>query len=218
MIEDKILNWSQLSKCPESPGVYAWYFRPELTDHDIEKLISDIKKDELNSKQVIEYFLNERIFKYFRQKQYHVEISGQLKPKYTGQIEHVQEPSSGLIERVQENPKRLFIIRALLEKSTPLFASPLYVGMSKNIKVRINQHCNFIKQLRDKSSNSFLRLQQYSILTEEEKSFAERVVEREIPPSRLFIAYQVVEPTEENVYVDLENIINRIYYPTFGRN
>jgi len=218
MNENNILDWSQLAKCPESPGVYAWYFRPELTDHDIENLISNLKKDESKSKKLIEDFLNERIFKYFKQKQYQVEISGQLKARYQGKMEHIQEPSSGLIERVQENPQRLLTIRTLLERSTPLFASPLYVGMSKNLKTRINQHCNFIKQLRDKSSNSFLRIQQDFVLTEEEKSFAERVVDRELPPSRLFIAYQVVEPTEENVYVDLENIINRIYYPTFGRN
>jgi hypothetical protein len=217
METSKVLNWSEVSRCPESPGIYAWYFRPELTDHDIHKLIENINSGCDESMQVVEDFFHERLFKYFRQKPYKVKLSGSLKPNYEGNIEHIQKISSGLIERIIEKPDRLFAIRDLLQKSTPMFASPLYVGMSKNLKYRISQHCNFIKQLRERSSNPFANTHQFNI-TDEERNFAERVVEKELPSSRLFLTYQVTDSTDENIYVDLENIINRIYYPTFGRN
>ena len=217
METSKVLNWSEVSRCPESPGIYAWYFRPELTDHDIHKLIESINSGSDESIRVVEDFFHERLFKYFRQKPYKVKLSGSLKPNYEGNIEHIQKISSGLIERIIEKPDRLFAIRDLLQKSTPMFASPLYVGMSKNLKYRISQHCSFIKQLRERSSNPFANTYQFNI-TDEERNFAERVVEKELPSSRLFLTYQVTDSTDENIHVDLENIINRIYYPIFGRN
>ena len=217
MVENKILNWSEVANCPELPGIYSWYFRPELTDHDINNLIEKIRLNKENASEYIHSFFEDRLFRYFKQKPYNVEISGQLKAQYKGDIDHIQEISPGLIERVLEDPNRLHAIRDLLHKSTPLFASPLYVGMSKNIKTRIMRHCNFIKQLREQVSNPFSKVMQYD-LTGEERNFAERVVDKELPSSRLFLAYQITDTADENIYVDLENIINRIYYPTFGRN
>jgi hypothetical protein len=188
-----------------------------VIQHDINKLIERISIDKENSTDIIQSFFQDRLFKYFKQKPYNVEISGPLKAQYEGTLDHIQEISPGLVERVLENPKRLHSIRDLLQQSTPLFASPLYVGMSKNLKARIMRHCNFIKQLREQVSNPFSKLLQYD-LTGEERNFAERVVERELPSSRLFLAYQITDTNDENIYVDLENIINRIYYPSFGRN
>lgn len=213
----KVLNWSEVSRCPESPGIYAWYFRPELTDRDIYNLIESINSERKEIMQIVEDFFHERLFKYFREKPYKVKLSGSLKPNYEGNIEHIHRISSGLIERIIEKPDRLFAIRDLLQKSTPMFASPLYVGMSKNLKFRISQHCRYIKQLRENASSPFAKIYQFNI-TEEERNFAERVVEKELPSSRLFLTYQATDTSDENIYVDLENIINRIYYPTFGRN
>ena len=125
METSKILSWSEVSRCPESPGIYAWYFRPELTDHDISKLIEKMNAESEFSRQYVEDFFHERLFKYFRQKPYKVKLSGSLKPNYEGNIEHIQKISSGLIDRIIEKPERLYSIRDLLQKSTPMFASPL---------------------------------------------------------------------------------------------
>ena len=212
-----ILTWSELANCPEEPGIYAWYFRPELTDHDIAALIQTLRSSQGDGKEAVESFFHERLFRYFTLSPYHVELSGQLKARYWGKVAHIQDIAPGLIDRIIEIPERIFQIRDLLQTTSPMFASPLYVGMSKNIRVRIKQHCSFITQLRERSSNPFSKLFDYD-LSNEEKNFAQRVVEREMPSSRLFIAYQATPETYEKINVDVESIINRIYYPAFGRN
>ncbi len=216
MNKQQTLNWSEIAKAPDTAGIYAWYFRPELTDHDINNLIESMKVNPDNSSDEIRNFFTDRLFKYFMQKPYEVQISGQLKPKYSGKIEHKQEISDGLLQRIKENPQRLFSIRNLLQESAPMFASPLYVGKSNSIKHRVMQHINFIKKYKECATNPFIRLIDDEI-DMDEKSFAQRVVERGIPSSRLFLVYQTTD-TELDIQVDVENIINRIYYPTLGRN
>jgi asparagine synthetase B (glutamine-hydrolysing) len=216
MDKQQTLSWSEIAKAPDRAGIYAWYFRPELTDHDINNLIESIEINSDKASVEIRSFFAERLFKYFMQRPYEVQISGQLKPKYYGKIEHKQDITDGLIERIKENPRRLFSIRDLLQKSAPMFASPLYVGMSSSIKQRVMQHVNFIKKYKESTSNAFTRLSDDEIDIDE-KSFAQRVVERGIPSSRLFLVYQTTD-TELDIQVDVENILNRIYYPTLGRN
>ena len=216
MSSKQTLAWSEIGKAPDAPGIYAWYFHPELTDHDINILMDTIKEDPTNAAKKIRSFFTESLFKYFMQKPYEVEISGQLKPRYSGKVEHVQEISDSLINRIKENPDKLFAIRNILEQSAPMFASPLYVGMSVSIRQRVLQHSNFIKKYKESFNNPFSRSFDDDAISEE-KSFAQRVVERGIPSSRLFLVYQTTG-TDLDIQVDVENIINRIYYPTLGRN
>jgi hypothetical protein len=216
MNNNQTLAWSEIGKAPDLPGIYAWYFHPELTDHDINFLINKIKENPSNAAKEIRSFFTERLFKYFMQKPYEVELTGQLKPRYSGTVEHVQEISESLIKRIKENPEKLFSIRNILQQSAPMFASPLYVGMSVSIRQRVLQHSNFIKKYKESFNNPLLRVFDDEVLSEE-KSFAQRVVERGIPSSRLFLVYQTTG-TDLDIQVDVENIINRIYYPTLGRN
>jgi hypothetical protein len=85
-----------------------------------------------------------------------------------------------------------------------------------SIRQRVLQHSNFIKKYKESFNNPLLRVFDDEVLSEE-KSFAQRVVERGIPSSRLFLVYQTTG-TDLDIQVDVENIINRIYYPTLGRN
>lgn len=215
---ENFLNWSQIAKAPNKAGVYAWYFRPELTKYDLKSLYIHLSssEDELFKKKLIKDFLMERLFKYFKQTSYKVDLSGQLKAKYHGEITHEQEISDSLISRIYDKPNRLEAIIKILEESSPLFASPLYVGMSGNIQERLIQHTNIIKKIKDSYRNARI----YSSdddLSIEEKNFAQRVVEKEIPTNRLFVAFQITSDVED-VHVDIENIINRLYYPILGRN
>lgn len=219
MVEiENFLSWSQIAKAPNKSGVYAWYFRPEFTKHDLKLLYSDLDSghDEQSKKGLIRKFLIERLFKYFKQTPYKVDLNGQLKAKYHGTIEHEQEISESLISRIYEKPDRLISIIKILEHSSPLFASPLYVGMSGNIRERLIQHTRVIKKIKEERRNAKMYFSDED-LSLEEKNFAERVVEKEIPTSRLFVAFQVTQD-DQDVHIDIENIINRLYYPILGRN
>jgi hypothetical protein len=219
MVEiENFLSWSQIAKAPNKAGVYAWYFRPEFTKHDLRILYSDLAltQDEQSKKALIRKFLIERLFKYFKQTSYKIDLNGQLKAKYQGTIEHEQEISESLISRINEKPNRLLSIIKILEQSSPLFASPLYVGMSGNIRERLIQHTRTIKNIKEERRNAKMYFSDED-LSLEEKNFAERVVEKEIPTSRLFVAFQVTQD-DQDVHIDIENIINRLYYPILGRN
>lgn len=221
-MHENVLSWSELSQAPERPGIYAWYFRPQLTEYDINKFIKEIELNDGDENfacrsKIVKKFLNDRIFKYFEQKPYEVELKGVLKPRYSGEAVHRSEDdvSPDLIERLCSNPRSLFLINVALELSTPLIASPLYIGKAENLRDRIKVHKRMIQTLKNNIADNLASYLEYHPSLDE-KSFAQRVAEREIPSSQLFVAYTVVADTK--IVTDLENILNRIYFPILGRN
>ena len=215
--------WTEISSVPQKPGVYAWYYLPEITDFDLQQTIDQIKvyRDKGNVKaalETVEIFLESSLFRYFQEEPYQAVLRGSLKPKYEGCLEHKPELSGKLVERVVEEPERLITIKQVLEKSAPDFASPMYIGMSDNLGGRLKRH----KKLIEKYSSQFFSqssLQQIDTQETEnrDESFAMRICSRSIPPTRLFVTINILEDVGKR-YVDIENILNRIHYPLLGRN
>lgn len=209
-------SWHEIGDVPAAPGVYAWYYIPEITAFDLDQITSDIialkaKAGSSAAKEAVRAFLDQAVFRYFREQPYSAQLHGPLKPHYEGQIEHRPMLSESLLERIVEEPGRLATIRAVLEASAPDFASPIYIGMSEKLRARLSRH----KSLIEKYGES-------PILgcSEEERrdhSFAKEVRARSIPPSRLFVVATVISGPP-GTYVDIENILNRIHYPLLGRN
>jgi hypothetical protein len=207
--------WSELANIPDKPGIYAWYYKPEITSYDLEAAINNI--NELNEKgetdagnAFISTFLERHLFRYFIEDPFFARIVGQLKPTYEGELFHQLSPSEGLVHRLREKPERLRLIRDVLELSAPNFASPIYIGMSDRLKGRINGHKGLIERFREKNDSGVGD-------SKGDAGFARQVVKRKIAPERLFVATCVVDSTDD-IHVDLENILNRIFYPILGRN
>jgi hypothetical protein len=222
MTPASLLNWTELAKAPEAPGIYAWYFRPELTDFDIRALaaeIADLSGDQARTEKVrrIKLFLHKRIFRYFEQKPYFVELKGSLKPRYKGEVAHSpdEDLSNELVKRLAEEPLELFELRTCLESTTPLFASPIYIGMAENLRNRLVTHKRLMIALGETATLNTLNYANFE-LTTSEINFAERITERNIPTSRLFVATEKVEKVE--TAKNIENLLNRIYFPILGRN
>lgn len=222
-MRENILSWSELSQAPGNSGIYAWYFRPQLTEYDITRFIEDIKlassneEGDINQSTIVKKFFNDRLFRYFEQKPYDVELKGVLKPRYSGQIAHDSEGdiSTDLIQKIYEDPGSLFEINTALQRSTPLIASPLYIGKATNLHDRIKVHKRMIQALRTNIADNLDKYLEYAP-SQDERNFAQRVAEREIPSSQLFVAYTEVDKAE--IVTALENILNRIYFPILGRN
>lgn len=217
-----VLSWFDLINAPRKPGIYAWYFRPELLDSDINELKSDLDNansfnDESKKLESVRLFLRERIFSFFEQKPYQIELTGQLKPRFVGEVAHCadEDLSEALVRRIAENPNRLYELKKALETTSPLQASPLYIGMAEDIHLRVFKHKNLIIKLENEIV--FFRQKYLDFgYTAQEINFAERVVERKIPPTQLFVTYY--EAQSKSVANDIENILNRIYFPILGRN
>lgn len=211
----ELYEWAEIVNVPSKPGVYAWYYRPELTEFDLEETINRLQSNcksgnEADGKKVVETFLAEKIFQYFQEDPYRVKLEGPLKPRYKGELRHAPFPSPALIDRIIENPDRLRTIKEVLETSSPEFASPIYIGMSENLGERLEQHRKLIQKCREN------KLEKRSG-DSREHNFAFQICQRNIVPTRLFVAVRIIDGLD-NRYVDIENILNRIHYPLFGRN
>lgn len=222
-MESRIYQWDEIFEVPAKPGVYAWYYSPEFTDRDLKDLIDRVKskkeQDNIEDAQSEVYsFLYDRIFRFFQEEPYEALLKGSLKPEYGGKILHTPSISQDLINRIVEQPERVMLIRTVLGQSTPLFSSPIYIGMSKNLFKRINNHKNSITSIRSKGILNYDReINDAEKLRDRDRSFALRVCQRCLNPAQLSVSVLTLKVTG-NEYVDIENILNRVHYPILGRN
>ena len=215
-------QWSEVPAIGDVPGIYAWYYMPEITQFDIGKLIESVqshisKGDRASGSKQIEAFLEQFIFSYFAEEPYQTIMSGPLKPTYAGQLQHRPGVSTALVERLVDDPERLRTVKEVLETSAPDFASPIYIGMSEKLGRRLKHHRKLIEKYRAKRPEATFTPVSELRADQRDQSFARQIAEREINPQRLFVMIRLIN-AGANHYVDLENILNRIHYPLLGRN
>lgn len=210
----RALTWAEIDLAPERPGVYAWYSRLVISKADIDAIIKRVNEaklaDEAKAREAVEAALDRFIFSPYRETPYHVALRGQLKPKFSGEVAHEPSKSESLIDRLVANPERFRAISDILKAAAPWFTAPLYIGMATNLRSRLKQHRNKIVELRD--------LQGHGPIDDlAEAGFANQVVARNFDPTNLFVHIAEVD-VDTGEHNDLENILNRINYPIFGRN
>ncbi len=211
-------QWSEFGVVPEDGGIYAWYCSPEITEFDLDQAIASVTKlknsgDIQAAEKYVRDVLETRILRQFSEQPYNVVIDGSLKPTYRGQIYYDNSLSDSLVNRLVADPTRLCAIRDVMENSAPNFASPLYIGMAQNLRKRLNTHKSLIERHRERQFGD--RSADYQNTSD--AGFARQVAERKLPPERLFVVVCVMD-TINGAHNDVENLLNRIYYPVLGRN
>lgn len=214
-------RFNEIANAPDVPGVYSWYYRIELTDRDIAVCIAEVEAtpDEAAREALIETFLDRRLFRYYKEEPYTVELSGALKPRYAGRVEHIAEISQSLCKRVAEAPARLQDIKAALIHTVPRFASPIYIGVAKKLRSRLMQHVRLIEALQQHKAVAIGLGSPYESSEEEE---SDHKFAFEVTMLRDFATSSLVVNTlelsiDDAIRYDLENILNRINYPLCGR-
>lgn len=210
----RALTWAEIDLAPETPGVYAWYSRLVISKADIEDIVKRVqiarKESDAKARIEVEEALDRFIFSPYRETPYQVALRGQLKPKFSGEVLHEPSKSDSLIARLASNPERFRTVSEVLKTAAPWFTAPLYIGMAINLRSRLKQHRNKIVELRD--------LQGLATTDDTaEAGFANQVVARNFDPTNLFVHIAEVD-VDTGEHNDLENILNRINYPIFGRN
>lgn len=210
----RALTWSEIDLAPETPGVYAWYSRLVISKADVDDVVKRVRmagqESEAKAQVEIEDALDKFIFSPYRETPYQVALRGQLKPKFSGEVLHEPMKSDSLIDRLASNPDRFRTVAEVLKSAAPWFTAPLYIGMAINLRTRLKQHRNKIVELRDLQGL-------VSIDDVAEAGFANQVVARNFDPTNLFVHIAEVD-VDTGEHNDLENILNRINYPIFGRN
>lgn len=215
-------RFNEVANVPDVPGVYSWYYRIELTDRDIAVCIADVEAapDVASREEVIRTFLDRRLFRYYKEEPYRVDLTGPLKPRYAGFIDHIPEISSSLCQRVAEQPQRLNDLKTALIHTVPRFASPIYIGMATRLRTRLMQHVRLIETLQHLKASALSNGVVLGEMTEEEAN--DHKFAREVTVLRDFSTSSLVVNTlelsiDDAIRNDLENILNRINYPLCGR-
>lgn len=211
---ERALKWSEIDMAPETPGIYAWYASLVISKADVDEIIKNIiaakKLSDANARSVVEAALDRFIFTPYLETPYQVSLRGQLKPKFSGEVYHEPSKADSLVNRLVTQPERFGAISEILKIAAPWFTAPLYIGMAVNLRSRLRQHKNKIIELRD--------LQSYGETDDiSEAGFANQIVARKFDPTNLFVHFSEVR-VDTSEHNDLENILNRINYPIFGRN
>lgn len=215
-IEWSSINYSSLSKIirDDSAGVYAWYYKINLSTFDSKRLVEDVNNIERleDRKVVVKDFLERKLFNFFRYPEFSAKISGALIPTFTGSLEHNLEMTESLVDRIANDPDTILSVREALKEMAPEFSSPLYVGMASNLKRRLIQHKNLMLNIKDRKGKSF-----EDDVQKNDKNFAERVVSRGFVLNDMFVCVSEMS-ADDGLHNIIENIINRVNYPILGRN
>lgn len=208
-------KWNQIDSIPQRSGIYSWYLKLQISQADIDDVIQKVgvMKEESSeeAKNIIERFINKFILNPYKEEPYEVLIKGKLKPRYNGLVYNDQnEISEILILKVLENPDVLYSLVNVISEVSPYFNSPLYIGMAGDLRKRLKQHKSNIIKLKENSA-------EISFDLKNDAGFARQVVSRNMNYANLFVhvAYCDIDNLDPSI---LENILNRINYPIFGRN
>lgn len=216
------LSFDDVARAPRQPGIYAWYHRTEISHADITNHLTLISTmdDEAQRFEETRRFLEAQIFAPLRETDYDVSISGKLKPRYEGQLSHRPSISKSLVKRFAEDPSRLTNLDQILRASTPLFASPIYIGVArKSLQSRLMRHRRLIQGYRESTSlqGDDAQATRSSDTADVDHSFAWEVTHvRRLNPSKL-VVYTLTVDVDPDSALDAENILNRINYPLCGR-
>jgi hypothetical protein len=212
------LHWWTIDKAINKPGVYAWYYKPQLTNHDIDVLITTLKTAEAVTRgDLVREFLQRHIFDPLSDGPYTAAIRGPLKPTYEGALHIKAAISDDAVARIASNPERLRQIKAILEASVPDFSSPIYIGMATNLQRRLVSHKAAINRLKHTVHPAVELDETVSEDQYPTQSFAAEVVRRNLSVNNLIAVTQTTEFLSDE-YKDAENILNRLSFPICGRN
>jgi hypothetical protein len=224
-------RFDNVHQAPKKPGFYAWYYRFEVSDADIARVKQDLEAitDTGQRKEAMGSFLKTFIFKHFRETNYRVELKGKLKPLYSGEIEYSYPLGDKLLKRLADQPDLLDFLKWSLSSSLPYFASPLYIGLSDDLRRRLTSHKRLIEYYQDRKSQPGLLFEassEFETLDEKGHSFAREVtLEREffvpnLRVSTLVIPDELAKSGSElrDQLATVENILNRINFPLCGRS
>jgi hypothetical protein len=219
------LRFTDLTRAPESAGIYAWYYRIELSDKDILDCINTcVVTVSLEQKcEIVRTFLERRLFNHYREQPYFIKLTGALKPEYSGTVENQYSISQSLVNRLAVDPHRLKRLKYLLHQAVPFFASPIYIGIAANLRTRLLKHKTLIERYQQSMAAMSADLPSESESESDAEAVRDHSFAKEVATTRRFVAYNlfvhVMElGTEEDMRGDLENLLNRINFPLCGRN
>ncbi|RAJ62735.1 hypothetical protein K376_01463 [Streptomyces sp. PsTaAH-130] len=229
-----------VEQAPESPGVYAWYVKFHASVQDWETNPVDGRDAS------IEGFLSllREYASFYEPLPISLRGSAPYGGRWDGTLEldhgvnHKQSQSSETGAERRENDRRerdrealentissqtgRRALAQLLGRATPVFSSPLYIGVAENLNERLQKHrSNYSRAMEwlRKSPNDMERLR------EDAKNFGQRAASRGIPMENLEAWVIDLKVLESSTSVNslresaqsAEWLLHRLFTPVLGR-
>ena len=213
MIKPYWLNIDYLSDIPKNTqGLYAWYVQPDPTEADL-KIANDPTIDFIKS-------VSENYLEYFFHKDFDAQISGRLLPTFTGKLSYCKPGFGGLSKDASFSPQSRKQVIESLKLLIPKLMPPLYIGKSKNLRRRLTAHEYAISKREAIFRSTFeAHDDDEADLIAVVQSFAKEVKNAAIPRKWLYAkVFEFGPEVDFKVVTQLETLLNRTFYPTFGRN
>lgn len=224
----------ELDLAPDAPGIYAWYAKIALSSSDWRPRLQgdrDLARDDLRS-AVIDYA------RLHVPAPLHLSGAAPYGLKWTGLLrkqsvaEEDQEGRTRIetqLEGFDEMPENRQLLTELLRTAPPIFASPLYIGVATNLRLRLAEHKASFETAKLVLKNAPKRAEEYQFRG---KDLGTRLAGSGIPLERLecwiIAAPQLAaKPTEASTLASsterrgaahvAEWVLQRIFQPILGR-
>ena len=216
-ILNELFSFERVPDVKAKPGLYAWYLRirvgrsnigsPQNFSNALKKITEQIRHPTLTMQLDGHFNLN---------------MKGDLKHIWYG---HSKLPFTENFQEMLNHHEERELISNILDLAVPLLTCPLYIGVSKNLQQRLQTHTRLIekygKKHQEDSTPEDLVDSPGSLRND--KDFAERIVDRNIDPNHLMVGVTYVnhpnfslEKIRKTVETT-ETLLNRMFYPIFGR-
>lgn len=208
---EKLLSFGEVPDADPKPGLYAWYLR-------IKPGKSNLESPENFSKAL------KRITEQLCYPDLSMQLRGHLNLHLKGDLKHIwygheENQFSDQFQTILELPEEREILGEILESTVPLLTGPLYIGVSKNLQRRLQQHTRLIQE---GYHDQFSPVDSKESL-ENDRNFAERITQRKIDPNHLMVGVVYVSHPQfsgakiRKAIGAAETLLNRTFYPILGR-
>ena len=210
----KLLSFGEVSDAKAAPGLYAWYLKIRPGNSNIESPENFLRALKRTTKEL----QHPTMFMQMRGHFSRLRMQGELKHIWYG---HDKNKFPDQLQEILSNPEEREMLGNILEFAVPLLTGPLYIGVSKNLQTRLQQHVNLIQESQEDISQ--LRITDSEESLENDKNFARRIVERKINPNRLIVCvthvpYSHFPPERIRKTIETaETLLNKMFYPILGR-
>lgn len=229
------LAFGDVSRAPQVPGLYAWYARPTLFKADIKYALQDGEDvGQTRTRSVLARHtarfdpLPKRLYS---RSAFGGKWRGEMSDQGRSRIRRtlLQNPplqknsiEQKIFSATTTEEKRKYLSE-VLEAAHPVIASPIYIGVTNNLKRRLKEHTEGFLEVKDYCR----RIDGYLARLKEQidwkgADFAQRAAAAEFSSDNLFAMILPLESGfDEDDHQDLlhsaEWLLNRWYTPTFGR-
>ncbi|MBU5612637.1 hypothetical protein [Geomonas azotofigens] len=241
-----VLDFNEIEKATVSPGLYAWYGKTHIAVPDFKRAVDndgvdygEIRLRNSIAKHTLRYQLSP----------FDLHGKGAFGTKWKGSLDDLsrdyhQNIILGRVNEQEINAKddrdfykflkdvtknqasRQFLVK-VLTAAAPFLTSPIYLGVSKNLKDRLSDHVKLYLSLKEHTSQNddYLRQLKERIL-EGGTDFAHRAVAMDFNPEHLFVVTLDMKRFVQSEYdIDTlrkfagtaEWLLNRWHRPFAGR-